>query len=225
VTGRRDVLAETFDAVLFDMDGTLLDSTASVVRSWTRWAGEFGVPMSALTSRSFHGVPARDIVATLLPGGDLDTAHARIVELEVLDATDCTALPGAVPALAAAAGRAAVVTSCSAPLAAARLAASGLAVPAVVVTADDVTRGKPHPEPFLAAAHRLGTDPHRCLVVEDAPAGLAAGAAAGCATLAVTTTHVAGDLAADLVVGNLAEVVLSADDGPGPTVGLRLRRA
>ncbi|MGF1661448.1 MAG: HAD-IA family hydrolase [Kineosporiaceae bacterium] len=219
MTGRRDVLAETFDAVLFDMDGTLLDSTASVVRSWTRWAGEFGVPLSALTSRSFHGVPARDIVAILLPEGDLEAAHDRIVELEVLDATDCAALPGAVPALAAAAGRAAVVTSCSAPLAAARLAAARLPVPAVVVTADDVMRGKPDPEPFLAAARRLGADPRRCLVVEDAPAGLAAGAAAGCATVAVTTTHGPEDLVADVVVGSLADVVVSVDGG------LRLRPA
>jgi sugar-phosphatase len=219
VTGRRDVLGETFDAVLFDMDGTLLDSAASVVRSWTRWAEEFDVPLSALTGRSFHGVPARDIVATLLPDGDLEAAHARIVELEVLDAADCTALPGAVAALTAAVGRAAVVTSCSAPLAAARLAASRLPVPAVVVTADDVVRGKPDPEPFLSAARRLGADPRRCLVVEDAPAGLAAGSAAGCATVAVTTTHDPADLTADLVVGTLADLVVNVDGGVG------LRRA
>ncbi|MGF1652311.1 MAG: HAD-IA family hydrolase [Actinomycetales bacterium] len=215
MSNRRDVLAETFDAVLFDMDGTLLDSAASVVRSWTRWAGEYDVPLATLSAGSFHGVPARDIVATVLPGGDVDAAYARIVELEVLDATDCVALPGAVPALTAAAERAAIVTSCSAPLAEARLAASRLPAPALVVTVDDVTRGKPDPEPFLTAARRLGADPRRCVVVEDAPAGLTAATAAGCATIAVTTTHAPRDLTADLVVGTLADVVFRANGGLG----------
>lgn len=216
MTEHRDVLSETFDAVMFDMDGTLLDSAASVVRSWTRWAGEHGVPLSALTAGSFHGVPARDIVSAVLPAGaDVDAAYARIVELEVQDAQECLALPGAVAALRAVDGRGAIVTSCSAPLAAARLAAAGLPVPEVVVTADDVTRGKPHPEPFVRAARLLGADPARCLVVEDAPAGLTAAAAAGCATIAVTTTHPGEELDADLVVGSLADVVLSGVRGVG----------
>lgn len=213
MTDHRDVLAETFDAVLFDMDGTLLDSAASVVRSWTRWAREYGVSAQALSSGSFHGVPARDIVATLLPGGDVEAAYARIVDLEVVDTEGVVPLPGATQALEAAGDRAAIVTSCSDDLAAARIAAAGLPAPAVVVTADDVTRGKPDPEPFLLAASRLGVAPDRCLVVEDAPAGLAAGAAAGCARLAVTTTHRRDELEADLVVSTLAEVRFASGSG------------
>lgn len=205
----RDVLSETFDAVLFDMDGTLLDSAATVVRSWTQWAREYGVTSDALTRGSFHGVPARDIVATLLPDGDVDAAYARIVELEVVDTDGVVPLPGAVAALKAAGSRGAIVTSCSRELADARIAAAGLPAPAVVVTADDVRRGKPDPEPFVLAATRLGVDPRRCLVVEDAPAGLAAAAAAGCARLAVTSTHQPDQLDADLVVTTLADVHLT----------------
>jgi mannitol-1-/sugar-/sorbitol-6-phosphatase len=116
-------------------------------------------------------------------------------------------LPGAVEALAALpAGRAAVVTSCTRLLAHARIEAAGLVAPGVVVTASDVTHGKPDPEPFVLGARRLGADPARCLVVEDAPAGLQAGRAAGAATLAVVTTHPAGDLDADVVVPSLADV-------------------
>ncbi len=201
-------------AVLFDMDGTLVDSTASVVRCWVRLAEELGVGLDRLRAAAGHGRPARDIVADLLPGEDervRAAALARITELEVADVEGVVALPGAVAALTAAGARGAIVTSCTRDLAVARWSAAGLPVPAVVVTADDVARGKPDPEPFLSGARLLGVDPARCLVVEDAPAGLVAGRAAGAATLAVTTTHAAEDLDADLVVPDLAAVRWHAD--------------
>ena len=204
-----------FEAVLFDMDGTLVDSTQSVQRSWLHWAGEYEVPLERL--QGWHGVPAKQIIATVVADPSLhDEALARIETIEVEDAgSGIVALAGAADALAALpAGRAAIVTSCTEPLALARIATSGLAAPAVVVTASDVTVGKPDPEPFLLAAQRLGVDPARCLVVEDAPAGLTAGRAAGMRTLAVTTTHAAGDLDADVVVGTLADVAfLTGPDG------------
>jgi len=222
VTGRadaRDVLSETFGAVLFDMDGTLLDSLAPVVRSWTRWAAEYGVSLQELRNTPTHGRPARDIVADFVPAQQVDAAYDRIVDLEIADTDGCVPLPGALAALVATGARSAVVTSCSAPLAAARLRAAGIPTPAVVVTADDVSRGKPDAEPFLLAAKLLGVEPAACLVVEDAPAGLAAAAAAGCAALALTTTHTADELSADLVVATLADVtLLAAPDG------LRVRR-
>ena len=214
-TGTPLLGGAVFDAVLFDMDGTLVDSTRSVQRSWVHWAGEYGVPLERL--QGWHGVPAKQIVATVVADPALhEAALARIEQIEVEDAgSGIVALPGAAAALAALpAGRAAIVTSCTEPLAHARIATSGLAAPAVVVTASDVTVGKPDPEPFLLGAHRLGVDPARCLVVEDAPAGLASGRAAGARTLAVTTTHPAADLDADVVVGTLADVVLvAAPDG------------
>ncbi|MFC5379845.1 HAD-IA family hydrolase [Aquipuribacter nitratireducens] len=208
-----------FAAVLFDMDGTLVDSTASVVRCWLRLADEYGVTVEALQAAAGHGRPARDIVADLLPETDHVAGLARITELEVADVEGVVALPGAHDALARTAGRSAIVTSCTGPLALARQRAAGVVVPDVVVTADDVRHGKPHPEPFLTGAARLGVDPSRCLVVEDAPAGLAAARAAGMATLAVTTTHEADELHADLVVPDLSYVTwLDAEDGVVPGV-------
>ncbi|MBD5785357.1 HAD-IA family hydrolase [Cellulosimicrobium terreum] len=185
----------TFDAVLFDMDGTLIDSVPAVERSWRRLAAEHGLP-DPDEYQIPHGTPARTVLAGLLPPERVDAAYERIHELELLDADGVTILPGTRDALAALpAGRLAIVTSCTTPLAAVRMAASGLEAPAVVVTADDVERGKPDPDPFLLGAQRLGVDPARCLVVEDAPAGIASGRAAGCAVLAVTGTHSAADLA------------------------------
>lgn len=203
-----------FAAVLFDMDGTLIDSIPAVVRSWLRWADEEDVDPRRLTG--FHGVPARGIAERLLPPERVDAAVARIEAIEVADVEGISVLPGALEALAALGGphdRCAIATSCTAPLAQARIAATGLPVPRVLVTASDVTRGKPHPEPFLLAASRLGVEPSDCLVVEDAPGGLVAARAAGCATLAVTTTTARADLVADAVVENLAAVCFEVVQG------------
>ncbi|MFC3690173.1 HAD-IA family hydrolase [Aquipuribacter hungaricus] len=211
--------AALFDAVLFDMDGTLVDSTPSVVRCWLRLAEENGITPEALQAAAGHGRPARDIVADLFEPPAREAALVRITHLEVTDLEGVVALPGAADALLASGDRGAIVTSCTAPLATARQQAAGIPVPAVVVTADDVVRGKPDPEPFLTAARILGVDPSRCLVVEDAPAGLAAGRAAGMTTLAVTTTHTAEELDADHVVGDLSGVRL---DPSGDGVRLHL---
>jgi sugar-phosphatase len=204
----------TFAAVLFDMDGTLIDSIPAVVRSWVRWADEHGVDPRRL--QGFHGVPARGVVAAVLPPERVDAAFDRIEEIEAADTEGITVLPGALAALAALSGeveRCAIATSCTRPLADARLAETRLPTPRVVVTASDVTHGKPDPEPFLLAAARLGVDPSDCLVVEDAPGGLDAGRAAGCATLALSTTTTADDLVADAVVGTLADVRFDVVDG------------
>ena len=99
------------------------------------------------------------------------------------------------------------MTSCSPPLAAARFAAAGLAPPAVLITSDLTARGKPHPDPYLAAAAALGVRPEACLVIEDAPAGVAAARAAGMTVWAVTTTHAAAELDADLVLADVAAVL------------------
>jgi sugar-phosphatase len=208
-----DLEARTFAAVLFDMDGTLIDSTAAVVRSWVRWAQEEGLDPRRLEGR--HGVPSRGIIAALLPADRVEASVARIEQIEVGDTADLTILPGASEALRAldGAGVSAIVTSCTEPLARARIDACALAAPDVVVTASDVEHGKPAPDPFLVAARRLGVDPRDCLVVEDAPSGLEAARAAGCATLAVTTTSPREELEAGAVVQTLADVRFRLVDG------------
>jgi mannitol-1-/sugar-/sorbitol-6-phosphatase len=203
----------SFAAVLFDLDGTLVDSGAAVRRSWLAWAAESSVTAERL--HGFHGMPAAQILAELVPADQVLAAAERLEQLEVGDVDDIVLLPGAARALRdIGASRSAIVTSCTAPLAAARIAAAAVPSPAVVVTASDVELGKPDPTPFLLAAQRLGVDAARCLVVEDAVSGLAAGRAAGMATLAVTTTYQAAALDADVVVTDLDAVrFLSEPDG------------
>lgn len=202
----------TFAAVIFDNDGTLVDSAGSVVRSWVRWAGEHEVAPERL--RGYHGVPAAAIIEAVAPHVDPVAAFARIEELEIEDVDGVVALPGVLAAVADLAGApVAVATSATRRLAGVRLEAAGVEIDEVV-TIDDVERGKPAPDPYLEAARRLGVDPADCLVCEDAPSGIAAARAAGCAVLAVTTTADADELAeADLVVESLAEVCFAVEDG------------
>ncbi|HEX8488176.1 MAG TPA: HAD-IA family hydrolase [Propionibacteriaceae bacterium] len=203
--GLGQLAEQEFDAVIFDMDGTLIDSTPAVERAWTKWAIEHG--LTRADTAGHHGVPSAGVVRKVLPAEQHESAIARINELELQDLQGIVVLPGAAEALAALReAKNAIATSCTIPLANARISAAQLVRPSVVVTADDVLRGKPAPDPFLEAAKRLGVDPTRCLVVEDAPAGLEAARAAGCFTLAVVTTTAPEDLYADAVVPNLASV-------------------
>jgi sugar-phosphatase len=193
------------DALLFDLDGTLVDSTPAVVRSWTAWAIERGITEAQFAAVQTYGRTSRSIGADLVPADQVDSADARIQELELADLTGVTALPGAAQLLARLdPARWAIVTSGVRRLATARLAAAGLPTPRVLVSADDVRHGKPDPEPYLAGAAGLGVAPARCVVVEDAPAGLTAARAAGMATVAVAGTHRPEELKADLVLPNLA---------------------
>lgn len=212
-----DALAEPFHGVLLDLDGTLIDSIPSVVRSWLRWCEEYGIDPERL--RGSHGVTASSLIERLLPEEQRGPAHDRIVELEVADAAGIELLPGAaelVDLLRDAGVPTAVVTSGSAPLAEARLAATGLPRPDVVVTASDVERGKPWPDPWLLGAERIGVPPAHCLVVEDAVAGLRAAQAAGCRGLAaVTSTTPRAELEglAHLVVADVAALPVEASGG------------
>jgi sugar-phosphatase len=194
------------EALLFDNDGTLVSSLESVDRCWTRWAEEYGITAEEFARVELHGRPAVEIAADLLPADVVPQALARIEQLEVEDVPNggvhllpgTTAFLGSLPS-----DRWAVVTSATRRLAEARLEAVGI-LPKTMVAADDVTRGKPDPEPYLLAARELGVEPARCVVFEDAPAGLRAGRAAGMTTVALTTTHQAHELDADLVVENLS---------------------
>lgn len=196
----------TFDAILFDMDGTLINSVPAVERAWQRWAHEFNLDTSGSFSLA-HGTPAKDLVTQLIPAVDVERAFARIVQLEIEDTDGVELLPGTAQTLTdVPAHRQAIVTSCTRELATVRMAATGLNQPEVLVTADDVANGKPHPEPFQRGAELLGFDPARCLVVEDAPTGLKSAKAAGCATLAVAGTHQLHELEADAAVPDLSYI-------------------
>ncbi|MFJ6631462.1 HAD-IA family hydrolase [Streptomyces sp. NPDC091376] len=199
------------DALLFDNDGTLVSSLVSVRRCWTRWAHEYGITAEDFARVELHGRPAAEIVADLLPADVVPGAVARIEQLEVEDvAGGVELLPGTAALLGSLpAERWAVVTSATRRLGEARLSEAGIR-PKTLIAADDVTRGKPDPEPFLLAARILGVDPARCVVFEDAPAGLAAGHAAGMTTVALATTHAASELVADIVVTDLSAVSAQA---------------
>ncbi|MEU0811944.1 HAD-IA family hydrolase [Streptomyces sp. NPDC005970] len=203
------------DALLFDNDGTLISSLESVHRCWSRWAREYGIPAEEFARVELHGRTASDIIGDLLPAHRVPEARARIDELELEDVPGggVVALPGTLELLGRIPrARWAVVTSAIRPLAEARLAAVGI-TPTLLISADDITRGKPDPEPFLLAADKLGFDPARCVVFEDAPAGLAAGRAAGMRTVALTTTTDRDQLVADAVVKDLSAVSVQATEG------------
>ncbi|MFF3712836.1 HAD family hydrolase [Streptomyces phaeochromogenes] len=209
------------DALLFDNDGTLVSSLESVYRCWTRWAEEYGITAEEFARVELHGRPAAEIAADLLPADRVPEAVVRIEQLEVEDVEGGVhLLPGTRALLdSVPADRWAVVTSATRRLAEARLDEAGIR-PKTLIAADDITRGKPDPEPFLLAARRLGVDPARCVVFEDAPAGLQAGRSAGMTTVALTTTHQAAELRADVVVGDLSAVsVLVTDGGVEISVG------
>ncbi|MCM2577097.1 HAD-IA family hydrolase [Streptomyces meridianus] len=203
----------TADALLFDMDGTLVSSLESVNRCWTVWAHEYGVTAEAFARYALHGRTAADIVADLVPGERTAGALRRIEDLEVADAGGVRVLPGTRELLSSLPdGRWAVVTSATRRLAEARLGAAELR-PSLLIAADDITRGKPDPEPYLLAAKALGADPERCVVFEDAPMGLLSGRSAGMRTVALATTHARDDLVADVVVDDLSAVSARACGG------------
>lgn len=212
---RRQVGDMDIAAVLFDMDGTLVTSDAAVERAWMTWAAEYGVD-GARAVEIAHGRPSEPTVRTMRPDLDeaaVQAAVARQLELQYTDLADVAAAPGAVELLEVLARRGlpwAVVTSADTRLAEARLGAAGITAPALV-SSDDVPIGKPDPAGYLRAAELLGVPASRCLVVEDADAGLDAGRAAGAMTAALR------GLAGDVRLESLHDLAtrLSRADRPG----------
>jgi len=189
------------------MDGILISSIGSVERSWTKWALLRGVD-PALAREIAHGRRAVETIAKLRPDLDRDAELRDIEDMEVEDNEGLTALPGVLDLLAALPpDRWTVVTSATERLARIRMATAGIPVPEKLVTADEVTRGKPDPEPFLAGAALLGVAPTECVVFEDSPSGAVAGRDAGCTVVATTFSHPAESLeAAHYLVPDLTGV-------------------
>jgi len=175
--------------VLFDLDGVLADSTPAVSRVSSIWAKKYGLDPEE-TIRKAHGRPSITTIRELLLNGDHETENAIVERMEIEDIDGVIPLPGAVELLnALPANRWTIVTSCTRPLALVRLHAAGLPIPVKLVTSNDITNGKPHPEPYLAGANLLGLAAADCLVFEDAPAGIRAGKAAGARVIALQTTE------------------------------------
>jgi sugar-phosphatase len=194
-------------SVLFDLDGVLVDSKKVVERVWVRWAGEHGIPADDVLSY-VHGRRGLEVISMFAPHLDVEEEAKRICEREAHETADLEAIPGARECVTLArAGAWAVVTSGSRELATARLSTVGLPIPDVLITSDDVSFGKPHPEPYERARERLGVAGSECVVVEDAPAGITAAKCAGMTVFAVTTTHPAAALeGADRVFRSLHDV-------------------
>jgi sugar-phosphatase len=199
-------------AILFDLDGVLVDSTRAVDREWREWARRKGVDGDAVMAIA-HGVRTIEVIRRVAPHL---RAEAEVLELESREADHqegVHVMPGAVALVhSIPEGRWGVVTSGTRLLASARLRFCGLPVPKVLVTADDVANGKPHPEPYLKGAARLGFEPTDCLVIEDAPAGIRSARAGGMKVVGITSTYAASKLVeVDALVTGLAQIQVGRD--------------
>ncbi|HYH01418.1 MAG TPA: HAD-IA family hydrolase [Terriglobales bacterium] len=175
-------------ALLFDMDGVLIDSTHAVARVWTNWALEHGFDPVEVVHRA-HGRPSLSTVKDYLPNADHEAENLEVERREVEDLEGVVSWPGALELLSSLPGhRWAIVTSCTRKLAEVRLKAAGLPRPNLFITSSDVVNGKPAPDPYLKGAAMLGFDPVECVVVEDVAAGVKAGKAAGCRVIGLRTT-------------------------------------
>jgi sugar-phosphatase len=215
---------KTFDcaAILFDLDGVLVDSTGSVTRQWRRWAEEHNLDPQKVLEIA-HGVRTIEIVRKLAPHLDAEAEVKRIEKREADDQEGVAVMPGAAELLKAIPeGRWCVVTSGTRYLATARLKLADLPTPDVLVSADDVSKGKPDPEPYLMGAKLLGMNSAECLVIEDAPAGIRAAHGGEMKAIAITSTYPASELQeADAVVQKLPQIRVRSGHGPaGLTVSV-----
>ncbi|KRD72031.1 HAD family hydrolase [Ensifer sp. ENS10] len=214
------VFTKNFAALLFDMDGTLLNSMAVVERVWGAWAVRNGIdPIEFI--KTVHGVRAVDTIRNLeLPDVDPEKEAFDLALAEIADVEGIVEIPGAVAFLnSLPPEKWAIVTSAPLDLAVRRLAAAGIPTPQLMITGEDVSVGKPDPQGYRMAAERLGVRPEDCLVFEDAPAGILAGLAAGADVVVVTGAHAAVEGTPHLTLDRYHEIEVElASDG---TLSLR----
>ena len=211
-------------ALLFDLDGVLINSTPAVARVWTKWALEHGFNPDEVVGRA-HGRPSLTTVCEYLPHADHEAENKEVERREIEDLEGVVPLPGSLALLdSLPEDRWTIVTSCTRALAEVRIRAAGLPLPAKLITSNDIQHGKPNPEPFLKGASVLGFPAAECVVLEDVPAGVRAGKAAGARVIAFTTTvseevlHQAG---ADWILSSCADVRVHTSK----TLDLRLLRS
>lgn len=214
-------------ALLFDMDGVLLDSTHAVARVWRRWAIEHGFDPEEV-ARVAQGRPSLSTIRDYLPNSDHLAENREVERRELADLKGVVPWPGAIELLQSLpADRWAIVTSCTRPLAEVRLRTGGLPRPRFFITSEDIKDGKPAPDPYLKAAEMLGINPLDCIVVEDVPAGVRSGKAAGCRVIALRTTTSEEELreaGADWIVKDCRAISLVSRNTEDGKISLRLRK-
>jgi len=198
-------------AILFDLDGVLLDSTRVVAAQYRRWATENGLDPDEVM-KAAHGVRTIEVIQRVAPHLDA-VAETQKIEKREAAADEVVRMPGAIELLRSIPkGRWCVVTSGTRFLAVTRMRKFGVPVPEIMVTADDVKNGKPDPEPYLKGAELLRVKPAECVVVEDAPAGIQAARAAGMKVVSLPSTYPQEELyEADAIVSGLSNIKLSLD--------------
>lgn len=200
-------------AVLFDLDGVLIDSTPAVTRVWAWWAREHGFDPEQVVHDA-HGRPSIETIRELLPDADHEAENLIVEEREIADLDGVVPLPGAIHLLSTLPpDRWTIATSCTRDLAEVRIRAAGLPVPRAIITASDITKGKPNPEPYQKAAALLGFPAGECVVLEDVSAGIRAGKAAGARVIALRTTIPEEELraaGADFVVDSCADLAVES---------------
>ena len=215
------------EGLLFDLDGVLIDSTPAVARVWTKWAIAHGFDPTE-TVRRAHGRPSIATIRDLLPNADAAAENDVVLRGEIEDTDGVVALPGASDLLKSLPlARWALVTSCARPLAEVRLKTAGLLIPKKMVTSDDVRVGKPDPEPYLKGAALLGVPASKCIVFEDAPAGIRSGKLAGALVVALRSTASDRELeeaGADWIITAYSELAVTSSDHGSNGIRLYLRR-
>lgn len=206
----------TCAALLFDLDGVLINSTPAVARVWRQWAIEHGFDPEEAIHRA-HGRPSIATIREYLPDADHQAENRILEQREMEDLDGVVPLPGTLELLRQLPpDRWAIVTSCTRPLAKVRIRAAGLPLPQHLLTSDEITHGKPDPEPYIKGAALLGLKPTQCVVVEDVPAGIRSGKSAAAKVIAFRTTTTEADLksaGADWILDNCSAISLVTTDG------------
>jgi mannitol-1-/sugar-/sorbitol-6-phosphatase len=211
----------TCAAILFDLDGVLIDSTENIRRHWQGWAEQHNLDLDEIM-RNAHGRRTVETMRLVAPHLPVEQEARAFAAMEAADTAGVVTIDGALDLLAPLPPDAwAIVTSGDRELATARLRSRGLPVPRIMVTAEDVANGKPDPEPYLVAAGRFGLAPDACVVIEDSPAGLASATAAGMRSVAVASTHAVHELStAVAIAARLSDIDVQA--GPGGNLRIHI---
>lgn len=214
----------TCHAILFDLDGVLLDSTSCIERHWKEWAEKHSLDLKKVLQNA-HGVRTIETIKIVAPHLVAEQEAAEFTVNEILDTEGVVAIPGAKTLMEhLPPGKWAIVTSGGFDLVQARLKKADLPIPKHIVSADDVSQGKPSPQPYLMGANKLEIPIDQCVVVEDAPIGVKAGKAAGMRVIGITSTHSPDTLlnaGVDFLVDNLANIQISAN-GQNQSINIEL---